>query len=158
MDQKDLDKEHEIVRKLIKPGTPVDFTYFVGYLGKSTFPNHIRLYLSLTFDEFLDIPKDKILHHADVPEEILAFGGTCVWIPRDVEVIHTRNELTKMQAQFLEGEIMQTYGDIEEEPWTSMKKKPRSPLCTPSRPKICEPSYIKCPTVGCPSRLGCTQQ
>jgi hypothetical protein len=164
-----LDKEHEIVKKLIKPGMPTDLTYFVGYLGKSTSPNHVRLYLSLTFDEWLDIPKDKILHHADVPEENLAFGGTCIWIPRDVEIIHTRNEITKMQAQFLEGEFMQAYGDIEEASSTTLQApiKPKTALvagvwmaggrcptgsfCPSKIP--CDPSSRKCPTLLCPRHL-----
>jgi hypothetical protein len=107
---KDPLEVHDLVDKLVKePGLPANALRLVGYVGKSGSTDVIRLFLNLNFDEFVDIPRNKILHAVKAPENVIEFGGTYLWISRDTNIIHTRIESTKEQARFIEGAITKNY-------------------------------------------------
>src|SRR4051794_23770165 len=96
-------KEHDLVKKIVTgPGQPGNAVLLVGYVGKSGSDDNVRLYLNLSFDEYVDIPKNSILHAAEAPEEVLQFGGSYIWIKKDTDITHCYVEANKQQAQFFE--------------------------------------------------------
>ena len=103
--EKDALKEHEIASKIVKESGYGNATLLVGYIGKTDKDNSVRLYFNLNFDEFVDIPRDSILHAANASEDVLPFGGTYLWVKKDEHITHIRIESTKQQAKFLQGSI-----------------------------------------------------
>ncbi|MEI5604268.1 hypothetical protein, partial [Streptomyces brasiliscabiei] len=80
-----------------------------GYIGKSESPEEVRLYLNLKFDEYIDIPKNEILHADDAPADVIPLGGTYLWVSEHAAITHRRVDVTKSQAKFIEGSITQRY-------------------------------------------------
>ena len=83
------------------PGVAV----LTGYLGKSTTPNHRRLYLSRTLDRYVDLPADQILHTVQLADD----EGTRVWVPRNLRLNYVRTVSAQVQASFLQGSILRTH-------------------------------------------------
>lgn len=108
-DQKPLDKdplrEHELSKKLVKDGQPVDYLCIKGYVGKSDSDETVRLYLNKEFNEYIQVKKNDILHAEEISEEELEFGGTCIWVRKDAELTKVKIDSKKQQARFMEGEI-----------------------------------------------------
>src|SRR4030095_6267817 len=98
-------REHELSKKLVKNGKPVDYLKIKGYVGKSDSADIVRLYLNIEFSHYLDIKKNDILHAEEIPTGDLEFGGTCIWVKKDAELIEVKMESKKQQARFMEGEI-----------------------------------------------------
>ena len=99
--------EHHLVGKIVKdPSKPGNAILLQGYVGKSDSPDLVRLYLDLNFDNYVDIPKNEILHSADAPEGVLEFGGTYIWVSKDTEISYVQVRTTKKQAKFLEVDIL----------------------------------------------------
>jgi hypothetical protein len=81
--QGDALKEHKLVRELTKEnGQPPNATSLVGYVGDSGSSDIVRVYLNLNFDEYVEVPKDGILHATEVGEDMIEFGGTLLWIDK----------------------------------------------------------------------------
>jgi hypothetical protein len=91
------------------PASPRDTVQIVGYIGKSQRAQHSRVYLSLAFDEYIDVPAAAILHHADVPETELPHGGTRLWVDAGAQVVHETRQSMRTEARFLEGAIAAEY-------------------------------------------------
>jgi hypothetical protein len=107
---KDPLRIHDLAEKLAKhPREPANAVRLVGYVGKSDSNDILRLYLNLNFNEYVDIPRNKILYAAEAPEKVLEFGGTYIWVSKDTDITHVRVESTKQQAKFLEGRISRKY-------------------------------------------------
>lgn len=105
-------KEHNIIQKIKKSGHDIsnlNLTYIKGYAADSPIKDCMRLFTTLNFDVSVDIPKDKIIHVEEVPKDKMEFGGTCVWVTKDTELTYTKIERSKIEAQFLEGKIMENY-------------------------------------------------
>jgi hypothetical protein len=101
-------KEHELTKKIVKDiNVPKNVTVFYGYIGKSSSGDSIRLYVSLSFNEYLEIKKEDITVTKEVSEDVLPFGGTCIFVNSNAEVNHIRVEVTKELAKFLGGRISQ---------------------------------------------------
>jgi len=105
--EKDALKEHEIASKVVKGSGYGNATLLVGYIGKSDDDKSVRLYMNLNFDEYVQVPRESILHAANAPESVLPFGGTYLWIKKDDHITYVRVDSTKQQAKFLEGSISQ---------------------------------------------------
>jgi hypothetical protein len=107
MSKPNLDlKPHPIVERLVKdPGAPPETSQFLGYIGQSSRPEHVRVYVSLALDEFVDVPEAAVLHAEDVPDTELAHGGTRLWVDARAEVIHEIRQSERTEARFLEGSI-----------------------------------------------------
>ena len=105
--EKDALKEHEIAGKVVKGSGYGNATLLVGYIGKSDDDKSVRLYMNLNFDEYVQVPRESILHAANAPESVLPFGGTYLWIKKDDHITYVRVDSTKQQAKFLEGSISQ---------------------------------------------------
>jgi len=108
-DQKPSDKdplrEHELSKKLLKDGQPVEYLCIKGYVGKSDSDEVVRLYLNKQFNEYIQVKKNDILHAEELSEEELEFGGTCIWVRKDAELTKVKIDSEKQQARFMEGEI-----------------------------------------------------
>jgi hypothetical protein len=145
-EEKDALKEHEIASKIVKESGYGNATLLVGYIGKTDKDNSVRLYFNLNFDEFVDIPRDSILHAAYAPEDVLPFGGTYLWVKKDEHITHIRVESTKQQAKFLQGSISEGLVGPSPSPGPpSRMLRDREPPsedlgCGPSRRRWCDPS------------------
>lgn len=138
--EKDALKEHEIASKVVKETGYGNATLLVGYVGKTDKDNNVRLYLSLNFDEYVDVPRDSILHAANAPEDVLPFGGTYLWVKKDEHITYVRVQSTKQQAKFLQGAISEgLVGTGQFVPETDFES--RAPLL----PRSIEPAISGCP-------------
>ena len=103
--ERDPLREHELARKLVKDGKPVDHLTIKGYVGKSDSEDRVRLYLNKEFNDYIEIKKSDILHAEEISHEELEFGGTCIWLDKDAEITKVKIESKKQQARFMAGEI-----------------------------------------------------
>ena len=108
-------KESEIVSKLTdETGQGIGTVRFCGYVGKSSKPQTTRVYLTLDFDEYIEVPQESIVHATSVSEDVTKGPpGTCVWVKKDANVTHVSVQSTQEQAKFLEGAISEE-ADAEE--------------------------------------------
>lgn len=91
----------QLVAELVRD--PADVTGYVvvsGFLGRSTRPDHWRLYLTDALDDFLEIPKADIVANRQVS------GRTALWLRTGATVRRTRATSRRMQAEFLAGELV----------------------------------------------------
>src|SRR4051812_11166809 len=88
---------------------PENVTILCGYIGKSSSEDTVRLYISLDFNEYYEIKKDDVAASRDVTEDVIPFGGTCLFVKSDAEVNHIYVESTKEQAKFLGGAISESF-------------------------------------------------
>jgi hypothetical protein len=109
VEKDDALKEHELSKIIREPGQPANATVLLGYVIKSGSQDTVRLAFNISFDEYADIPRKEILHSAKASEDVIEFGGTYIWIPKDLDVKVVKIESTKLPAQFLEGKIAQKY-------------------------------------------------
>jgi hypothetical protein len=142
-------EEHSILRKIRESGQLQNVTFLKGYVGKSDNYETVRLYLDLNFDRYFDISKSDIVHSALAPENMLPFGGTCLWVSKEAQISQVKVEPTKLQAQFLQGRISRRYLKPEME---RMARFTRLPVPDDTYVGSC----IVCPTdictVACPTR------
>jgi len=125
-------REHELVKKLVKDGKPVDYLTIKGYVGKSDSVDTIRLYLNKEFNEYIEVKKSDILYAEQISGEELEFGGTCIWIGKDTEIIKVTIDSKKQQARFMQGEITRAQlrpefvsKAMQGDPWASLF----APIC-----------------------------
>jgi hypothetical protein len=77
---------------------------FWGYIGPARDKATIALYPNLkNTSDYVEIAKADIVHVADVPENVLLFGGKVVWVRTDAEVARRQasstDALRKMTTQ-----------------------------------------------------------
>jgi hypothetical protein len=139
----------------------------IGYVGKSGSRDVIRLYLNLNFDEYVDIPRESILHASSVSEDVIEGGGTMLWIKKEQKITHVRVESTTTEAEFLKGSIAEDYlrpseikpfqGGPGRGSWLYPCLPSRYIYCYPSETIICRTKPIICyPSIigyACPSTL-----
>lgn len=61
-----------------------------GYPGPHCAKTHLRLYLTLDLDEWLEIPRNAVRHVVQCDGGCAALGGVVLWIDRKADVQHTR--------------------------------------------------------------------
>jgi hypothetical protein len=103
-------KEHEIIGKIKSKHdiSNLNLTHIKGYVADSPIKDSLRLFTTLNFDCYVDIPKKEIIH-IEVSKDNMEFGGTCIWVPKDIELTYTKIERSKIEAQFIEEKIMEDY-------------------------------------------------
>ena len=143
-------EEHSILRKIRESGQLQNVTFLTGYVGKSDNTETVRLYLDLNFDRYFDISKSDIVHSALAPENMLPFGGTCLWVSKEAQISQVRVEATKQQAKFLQGRISRRYLKPEMERRARFTRPPMPPVTD------LETCFLICPTDVC--TLGCDTQ
>jgi hypothetical protein len=104
-------KEHDIIKEIKNRHniSDLNLTHIKGYVADSPINDCVRLFTTLNFDVCVDIPKHEIIHVEEVSKDKMEFGGTCIWLPKDAKLTYTKIERSKIEAQFLEGKIMQDY-------------------------------------------------
>lgn len=108
--QKDPLEEHPIVKKLIQdPSRPPDTVILVGYPGRSTSKNVLRLYDDLRLKSYKEIDKKDILHADNIPKDVMPEGATMIWVSKDAQITYTTVDTAKIAARYLEGDIARTY-------------------------------------------------
>lgn len=108
-------KEHDIIKNIKKKDDISNVTHLTGYIADSPVKDCVRLFTTLDFDDCVDIPRNKIIHVEQIPKDRMEFGGTCVWVSKDTELTYTKMERSKIEAQFLEGKIMEDYLPLAED-------------------------------------------
>jgi hypothetical protein len=92
--------------KLVRdPADVPDLRALVGYLGRSSRPRHIRLYLTPDLGEYVEIPEDAVVHKQPLASEERPLAGSAVWVKRAAELIRVRSQSREAQADFLKGAI-----------------------------------------------------
>ena len=82
----------------------------VGIQGQSSRGDgYWRLYLTLQFDEYVDIRKTDVAGSRPIPNDSSPLGRIAIWMPIDAEVYYTRVDARSLQASFLQGEIARAH-------------------------------------------------
>jgi hypothetical protein len=153
-------EEHEIIQKIKSKHdiSNLNLTYIKGYVADSPIKDCVRLFTTLNFDVCVDIPKDKIIHVEEISKDKMEFGGTCIWVPKDAELTYTKIERSKIEAQFIEGNIMQDYLgfaknlDFENTPQAQVMYTMLTPFPTPQRAFISWITITMTASRHCPSQ------
>jgi len=72
------------------PAIPPAVVALVGFAGKSSRPDHQRLYLSLTLDEFVEIPTNAIVQSRSIKATDTPLTSTVVWVRPDARLLYTQ--------------------------------------------------------------------
>src|SRR6266851_5788027 len=104
--QPDRGDEAEFVRQLVTdPKNVPDVMPLYGYPGASSEENHDRLYLSSDLSNYVEVPRDAILHRSAVPREQDASGAVVIWVKRDAPLIYKTTASGNALAQYFAGAI-----------------------------------------------------
>ena len=76
-----------------------------GYLGESGRAGVSRLYVDLSFSEFVEVADDDILAKRSPDANQDPLGGTVLWVKRDTTLLRTTVCSADEQAAFLKGKI-----------------------------------------------------
>jgi hypothetical protein len=103
-------KDHELVDKIVRDiNNPGNVTVLCGYIGKSGSEDIVRLYTNLEFGEYFEIKREDILASKEVSDDVIPFGGTCIFVDDNTEIRRVRIETTKQQAMFIGGKVSETF-------------------------------------------------
>jgi hypothetical protein len=79
---------------------------FFGYLVESSSEDgRARLYLSPDLNEYLEIPRQHIVHREDLDHDEHPLGGSYVWVKASARLRRVGRKTVEGQADFLRGEI-----------------------------------------------------
>lgn len=161
-------QQDELIDKLIPdPSQQQPLTVLSGFLGRSSQVGHWRIYLSLTLDEYVEIPEEDIIHSQSLGPEQSALGGTMVWVRTGTPLQYTRTMSRQIQAEFLQGPITTGFSMGATGFQAAMAPGPRNALpntyycsdvfcytdrCSTDNPRLCH-SHI-CDTKGCTHMFG----
>ncbi len=87
------------------PADVPDLRALIGYLGRSSRPRHVRLYLAPDLGEYLEIPEDAVVHKQPLASDERPLAGSAVWVKRAAELIRVRSRSREAQADFLKGAL-----------------------------------------------------
>lgn len=80
-------QEHPIVGKLVPdPASPPDLVILTGYAGRSTRTDHVRLYTTLTFDSFVEVKRESVLH-SEQSDDATGLAPTVLWVKAGTPVM-----------------------------------------------------------------------
>ncbi len=143
---------------------PRDSIAIHGYVGNSTDPSNLRLYLTPDMRTYVEIPEAEVLHSQQLPDD----QGTLVWVPATLNLAHHSTQSAEVQAQFLQGDMashvpggltpgmVPPHGPVPTPPYTIFFCPPHThlppcftqliPCHVPTSPVICFHSQvIPCP-------------
>jgi len=96
----------QLAEKLVTdPAEVPDLLLLVGFLGRSSRPKHIRLYLTPEMGEYAEIPGNGVVHTVSLQSDDRPLGGSAVWIKRETQVHRVRTASREAQADFLKGAV-----------------------------------------------------
>jgi hypothetical protein len=117
-------------------GPPSGRVRLVGYFGPSKKKGCCRLYLSLDFCSFIEIPLDCILHHEPV-DAANENGPSQVYVDPAIKLDLVQVSTQSMEASFLQGNIASSYLA-----GAAAYEMGRSATDPHVRPFLCPPAYM----------------
>ena len=125
----------DFITKLVKdPAEVPAVARLFGFLGRSTQPDHTRLYLNPDLSLHLDIPDEDILLTQPVPKTQDPLGGVHVWLKRDAKVLSEGSKGDQQMSQNFTTTVTVTVPSLT---W-----------CPPTVPTV--PTYPTLPSVTLP--------
>src|SRR3982074_2519002 len=94
-----------IAKVAADPNKPQDTLLLTGFLGASSEPDHTRVYLDETLEDYIDIANSDIVHTEPLPKEQSPLGGAYIWVKKDADVVFGKAGGERRKAKFLEGPI-----------------------------------------------------
>src|SRR5262245_14029206 len=99
-------KPDDLAAELVPDPTKLpDLVVLRGYLGKSTRAGFSRLYVDLSFSEFVEVADEDVLAKRSLATNQDPLGGTVLWVKRNATLLRTTVCLAQEHAAFLKGEI-----------------------------------------------------
>ncbi len=108
-DDKSLKHDALVGRIVGDPAKPADTIWLTGFLGSSSEDGHTRVYSDPSFESYVDVPTDAIIHTEPLPKDQSPLGGSYVWLKKDAEVLHGKVGTERKKAKFLEGPIQAAF-------------------------------------------------
>ncbi|HLF76420.1 MAG TPA: hypothetical protein VJB57_02930 [Dehalococcoidia bacterium] len=107
-----------LVRELSRPARAFGVRLLRGYLGPSEVAGFRRLFRTLEFNEYLDIPSDSVVKTLDLRTITNPVGGSLVWVAVGTRLVHGTVGYTRPEVagRFLAGGRRGGLGRGEE--WT----------------------------------------
>src|SRR5262249_29672471 len=94
------------VRDIVSdPKNVPDVMLLYGYLGASSEEGHERLYLSPDLTNYVEVPRDAVLHQMEAPKEQDPHGGVTLWVKKDAALIYKMAPAAQALANFFAGAI-----------------------------------------------------
>ena len=82
----------------------------VGFLGDSPRGHEYwRIYLTPQLDEYVDVHKTDVAGIRPIPNDTSPLRRVAVWMLSDADVYYTRVDSRRLQASFLQGEIVRAH-------------------------------------------------
>ena len=107
--EKSIERDRFVSTIVEDPAKPPKALLLPGFVGDSSEPGCIRLYLNAQLSDYIEIPEEAILHTEEIPRDRSPLGGKYIWIRRDAEVIHGPVGPNRLKATYLEGWLRQVY-------------------------------------------------
>jgi hypothetical protein len=99
-------KPDDLAAKLVPDPTKLpDVVVLRGYLGKSTRAGYSRLYVTLSFNEYVEVADDDVVANRSLAPDQDPLGGTVLWVKRDATLLRATVCSAQEQAAFLRGGI-----------------------------------------------------
>lgn len=96
-------REDDFVFHVVKdPSDPPDALLIVGFIGKSSKPECVRIYLDVMLGAYIDLPERSVLHGQRVPESQSPLGGWYIWVKRDLDLVDTVRDAYAKMAEIQE--------------------------------------------------------
>ena len=108
-----------------------------GYIGKSDLEGHIRVYSDPELSDFIELPEQEVCYAAPVSPEEDPLGGSRLWVRKTtVFTSGNPNQANRVKSSFLEGDIVQAYGDTANIPGAVLS------YVLPSKYVFCQPTVL----------------
>jgi hypothetical protein len=87
------DWEHPLAQELVKdPYDPVKLEVFYGFLARSPFVGHRRVYIDDAFSKWFDILEYMIIHYIRLDPAVSPLGKHVVWVDRQYPTANGHRE------------------------------------------------------------------
>ncbi|KGT75355.1 hypothetical protein MA20_33270 [Bradyrhizobium japonicum] len=99
-------KPDDLAAELVPDPTRLpDLVVLRGYLGMSARAGFSRLYLDVSFSEFVELADEDILARRSLAVNQDSLGGTVLWVKLSTTLLRTTVSFAQEQTAFLKGEI-----------------------------------------------------
>ena len=99
-------KPDDLAAELVPDPTKLpELVILRGYVGKSTRAGFSRLYVDLSFSEFVEVADEDVLARRSLVANQDPLGGTMLWVKRSATLLRARVSSAQEHATFLTGEI-----------------------------------------------------
>jgi hypothetical protein len=103
--REDLQQDAIVDRIMPDPSQLEGLTTLSGFLSRTQQQGRWRLYLTPSFDEYVELEEEDIVYGRALPESASALGGTWLWVRSSASLRYTRITSREIQAEFLMGTI-----------------------------------------------------